>query len=107
MSTVAFWEENVGAKFWFLCQLPQSLSCCCGVAVTKDMSGYNLDLGHVVWVSSEGNRCDLTRVDGQELSPLDDMHRRGWDRGKSYKESIDVALGRGSKRSKILDSREV
>lgn len=107
MSTVTFWEENVGAKFWFLCQLPHSLSCCCGVAIIKDMSGHNLDLGHVVWVSSEGNRCDLTRVDGQELSLLDDMHRRGWGRGKSYKESIEVALGKGSKRSKILDSREV
>lgn len=41
------------------------------------------------------------------MSLLDEMHRRGWGRGKSYNESIEVVLGRGSKRSKIGDSREV
>lgn len=41
------------------------------------------------------------------MSLLDGVHRRGWGRGTNYEESIDVDLEKGSKRSKILGSREI
>lgn len=51
-----------GVNFRFLSQSPHSLSRCCDVAIAKDMSGHNLDLGHVVLVLLEGNWHTLTHM---------------------------------------------
>lgn len=87
MSPVTFWEENVGAKLWFLCQLPHSLSSCCGVAIAKDVSGHNLDLGHVVWVSLFGqlmwsDSCRWTRIEPFGWH----VQKRLWQREKLWRE---------------------
>lgn len=43
----------------------------------------------------------------KKMSLLDSMRRNGWGTGKSYKGSTEVVFGKGSKRTKIPDSREV